>query len=403
MEKKLTWKLSDRLISYFASSIYGENFDIIAIREALQNSVDAKAKTFRLHIINDRNVIIENNGKPMDLETIEKQLFVLGESTKIDGTSTGYFGVGECAIISPCEQWKIETGRYVIENFILRDTDKPFNGTKHTLKFRKPIRTWRIKEFLKMHNTKMKVIIQDVYGTHEIKPLKLKKCRKFKIPHGTFTWKKSGDPITVIRVNGVPQTYQYRYDKSGLWIIDLDSSELLTVNREQIRDNETKKAVEALQDMIRKLSEHVSGDKPNEYVLENAPYPFYRKRGVINRRNPYSKPLRKMYQCLKTLDEYMKNLLKENGTIKEFKHKIALGNLGKDSLAITLNGTIVINVYKRKLIPSTTFILCLIDDYCHELSHIYYPYWQHQKGESYFRRLIWKNPKIIETLRKMIR
>jgi len=403
MEKKISWKLSDRLISYFASSIYGENFDLIAIREALQNSVDAKAKTFRVHIIDDRNVIIENDGKAMDLKTIEKQLFVLGESTKIDGTSTGYFGVGECAIISPCEEWTIITGKYEIKNFVLRDTKTYFKGTKHILKFRKPIRTYRVKEFLKMHNTKLKIIIQDFYGTHKIKPQKFNKCRKFKIPHGTFIWKKSGEPITVIRVNGVPQTYQYRYDKSGLWIIDLDTSEILTVNREQIRDNETKNKVEALQDMIRKMSEHVSGDKENEYVLENAPYPFYRKRGVINRRNPYSKPLIKMYQCLKTLDEYMKNLLKENGTIKELNHNIALGNLGKEVYAITLNGTIVINVYKRKLVPSTTFILCLIDDYTHELSHIYFPYWQHQKGESYFRRLIWKNPKIIETLRKMIR
>ena len=403
MEKRLKWQMSDRLISYFASSIYGSDFDIIAVREALQNSVDSKAKTFRIHMKDEHNVIIENDGKPMTLEQIENQLFVLGESTKTNGKDTGFFGVGECAIISPCEKWKIETGNLIIEDFELRDTSEYFNGTKHTLTFRENVRRYKIGRLLESHNVKTKIIYQSGYGTSTIKPQKFARCRKFDIPNGAFIWKKTGEAYTVIRVNGVPQTYDMRYDNNGTWIIDLDTSEILTVNREQIRDEETKKQVEAIEEYIRRVSEHVTGDKEKQWFSINAPFPFYRREGSVLRREVTSAPIQKTHEALTMINQWYERILQIEDKEYEHKHHIALCFAPRETRALVRDNMVLINVNKRNIVPPTTFILTLIDDYSHELAHILAPHGDHEKRATYLRKLAWQNPKIIEALRKMLR
>jgi len=403
MEKKVRWQLSDRLISYFASSIYGENFDVIAVREALQNSVDAKAKTFRVHLIDDRNVIIENNGEPMSLSVIENQLFTLGESTKTDGTSVGFFGVGECAIISPCEKWKIETGNITVEDFTVRDGNGYFKGTRHTLTFRKDVRRYRIKEFLKYHNIKTKITVQDILGTEQYKPQNFAKCRKYDIPNGSFIWKKSGEHETIIRVNGVPQKRERRFDNCGTWIIDLTTSEILTVSREDIRDEETKKQVNAISEHIRRLSEHVSGDRAEIWEELNAPFLFLRRSGTILRREVTSEPIRKIYECLETVDSWYLEQLSKRITGYAHKHKIGLCATRSETQALVKDDTILINVQDRNINPPTTFTLHLIDDYCHELAHIISTPSQHEAYATTLRYMAYDNPEIYEALRKRLR
>ena len=395
--------MSDRLISYFASSIYGSDFDIIAVREALQNSVDAKAKTFRVHMKDDRNVIIENDGRPMTLEQIQKQLFVLGESTKTNGKDTGFFGVGECAIISPCEKWKIETGNLIIEDFKLRDTSEYFHGTKHTLTFREDIRRYKIESLLSYHNVKTKVVVQDQYGTRQIKRQNFARCRKMEIPNGAFIWKKSGDTYTVIRVNGVPQTYDNRYDNNGTWIIDLDTSEVLTVNREQIRDETTKASVEKIEEYIRKISEHVTEDKDKPWYTINAPFLFLRESGHTLRRDVYTAPTQKMYECLEMVNQWYEKVLHMQDKEYKHAHKIGLCYTKESVRALLRNDIILVNVNKRRLNPPTRFILTLIDDYCHELAHILEYDKDHEKQATWLRKMAWSNPKIIEALRKTLR
>jgi len=403
MEKKVKWQLSDRLISYFASSIYGENFDVIAVREALQNAVDAKAKTFRVHLIDDRNVIIENNGEPMSLSVIENQLFTLGESTKTDGTSVGYFGIGECAIISPCEKWKIETGNLVVEDFTVKDGNGYFKGTRHTLTFRKDIRRYRIKDFLEEHNVKTKITVQTPYTTEQYKPQNFAKCRKFDIPNGSFIWKKSGDTHTTLRVNGVPQKVETRYDNCGTWIIDLTTSEILTVNREDIRDEKTKEAVQTISEHIRRISEHVSGDRYEQWEQLTAPFPFYRKSGTILRRDVSSEPIRKMYECLETVDNWYLEQLRKQITGYVHKHKIGLCATRSETQALVREDTILINVQDRNINPPSTFVLHLIDDYCHELAHVISTPSEHEKYATTLRYMAYDNPEIYEALRKRLR
>lgn len=339
----------------------------------------------------------------MTLEQIKKQLFVLGESTKTDGEDTGFFGVGECAIISPCEKWKIETGKWIIEDFTVRDNPEYFNGTKHTLTFRKDIRTYKIGRLLECHNVKTKVIYQSQYSTATIKAQKFARCRKFDVPNGAFIWKKTGEAYTIIRVNGVPQTYDNRYDDNGTWIIDLNTSEILTVNREQIRDEETKKQVEAIEEYIRKVSEHVSGDKEKQWFSINAPFLFYRREGSVLRREVTSAPIQKTYEALTMINQWYEKILQIEDDDYKHEHKLALCFAPKETRALVRDDTIIINVNKRNIVPPTTFILTLIDDYCHELAHMIAPHGDHEKHATRLRKLAWKNPKIIETLRKNLR
>jgi hypothetical protein len=403
MEKKITWKMSERLISYFASYIYGYNSDLVAVREALQNSEDANSKVFKITFNDTKNIIIENNGEAMTLDVIENQLFVLGESTKIDNEQCGYFGVGECAIIAPCESWKIETGNLIIENFVVRDTQEYFKGTRHTLKFRQDISKWKIKDFLSFYNGKMKIIVKDTFGEETIKPQKFDKCRKFAIPHGTFIWKKTGEDYTVIRVKGVPQTRERRYDNCGTWIIDLDTSTVLTVNREQIRDDETKNAVNHISEYIRQVNEHVSGDKVNEWITLSENPLIIRKKGIIARRDISSVPIQKIYKCLEIVDNWYKQKLIEKDKNITLNHKIGLAFNDKDNLAFVKDNIIFVNVQDRKINPPTTFILNLIDDYCHELAHIIGTYQEHEKLSRGLRAIAYENFEIYEILRKMLR
>jgi hypothetical protein len=403
MEKEITWKMSPRLISYFASYIYSGDISTIAIREALQNSADANSKNFKITLIDNRNIVIENDGTPMTLDVIEKQLFVLGESTKTQGEQCGYFGVGECAIIAPCENWKIETGNIIVENFKVKDTDNYVKGTKHTLTFKEAVKLWKIREFLEFYNGNMKITIKDQFGEKQLKLRNLSKCRKFAIPNGTFTWIKSGEDKTVIRVKGIPQTITRRWDNCGTWIIDLDSSTLLSVSREQVRDETTNNAIERISETIRQINEHVSGDEPNEWVTLSENPKIIRKKGFIVRADISSARVQKIFKCLEVVDNWYKQKISEKTTNIEFKHSLGLAFTDKDILAFVKDNTIYINVQDRKINPPTTFALCLIDDYTHELAHIYGGYAEHEKLATTYRRIAYENPEIYETLRKLLR
>jgi hypothetical protein len=396
MEKRITWKLSERVISYFASSIYGQNFDIVAVRELLQNAIDARAKKFTLRIDTEKDVQVINDGDPMDLTTIENALFTLGESTKKHDDKTGFFGVGECAVIAPCETWKIESGKYVIENFILRENNKYVNGTVHTLKLKNGVNGHSIKRFLEYHDLPIKINIVRYGQTETIARKSYPKCRKYDIPHGKFTWVKSGDCYTVIRVKGLPQYKQWRFDNCGTFIIDVDTSTILTVNRETIKDEETSNAVNKIQEEIKQIAEHVSGDQQDVYLTISQNPLVIRKKGIIPRRDLNSKPVRKLYNCLKIVNDFYQTKL--NAT-----YPIGLMFNDKDVLAMVHEGTIYLNIQDLNMFPSTTFALKLVDYYTHELAHLRTGAVPHSKTHAELREIAYNNPKIYTLIRNEVR
>lgn len=394
--KKVSWQMSNRLIEYFASSIYGQGFSVIAVRELLQNAYDAQAKNFELRIDTERDVKVSNDGKSMDLSTIEKALFTLGESTKENTDNAGFFGVGECAVIAPSETWKIESGKYVIENYELRENDKTINGTVHTLKLKKNMNGYEVKRFLAYHDLPMKITVMR-YGNNEVLPRKTyRKCRKYQIPHGFFTWVKSGENLTVIRVKGVPQHIQYRYDNAGAWIIDLDTSTILTVNRESVRDSETLTAIDRISAEIRAIADHVGTDSEEKYITESTEPLYLRKRGYVTRRDVNSKPVRKLYECLKIACQFFST---------ETKQTLKFGMMSTDKTvrAMLKNDTILINIEDRKLFPSTSFVLTLLDDFSHEVAHVRQGFSNHAEIHTQLRRTYYNKPQIITQLRDVIR
>lgn len=127
-----------------------KNLGALAVRECLQNSIDAIGKAIRKRLIDKYDglitinfdefstVTIEDNGVGMDVQTIHDKFLRLGGTTKGDEDSVGGFGIAK-AVILGCGSWfSIETQ----DNYLCSDDlgKKPVakvsyrNGTRIVLK-----------------------------------------------------------------------------------------------------------------------------------------------------------------------------------------------------------------------------------------------------------------------------
>ncbi|MFM7203305.1 MAG: hypothetical protein ACKO6N_21160 [Myxococcota bacterium] len=108
---------------------------LLAVRETLQNSVDAIRAAyragqlkpgkglFRVTVSDDHHtLIIEDNGIGMDLETLQKKFLVLGETGKQElgqsDLAIGGFGVAKAVILAASKtfQWRLETRDLIAES-----------------------------------------------------------------------------------------------------------------------------------------------------------------------------------------------------------------------------------------------------------------------------------------------
>ena len=91
-----------------------ENWPVKWWREAIQNAVDAKAKTIECGVVqlpdNTFRVWCQDDGRGMSRETLLNKFLVLGESGKDDDhDAKGGFGKAKEMLILPWLQWKIHT------------------------------------------------------------------------------------------------------------------------------------------------------------------------------------------------------------------------------------------------------------------------------------------------------
>lgn len=112
---KTIWKLQ-------CQNLYNsKNLGALAVRECLQNSIDALAVAIRkrqiekddaeIHISydNDGKVVIQDNGCGMDVKTIHEKFLCLGGTTKGDEDSVGGFGLAKAVILGCGETFEIWT------------------------------------------------------------------------------------------------------------------------------------------------------------------------------------------------------------------------------------------------------------------------------------------------------
>lgn len=138
----MIWKLQ-------CQNLYNsKNLGALAVREGVQNSLDAIHKAIKLGQIdqssayinidtNGDTLSIEDNGVGMDIQTLHEKFLSLGGTTKGDEDSVGGFGLAKAVILGCGEGFKVETqdnvftsedlGKNPIQKTVFRQ------GTKITL------------------------------------------------------------------------------------------------------------------------------------------------------------------------------------------------------------------------------------------------------------------------------
>lgn len=113
---KTIWKLQ-------CNNLYNsKNLGALAVRECLQNSIDAINTAVKLGQISqedgcikityneeDSTVVIEDNGCGMDIETIHNKFLCLGGTTKGDEDNVGGFGLAKAVILGCGAEFEIHT------------------------------------------------------------------------------------------------------------------------------------------------------------------------------------------------------------------------------------------------------------------------------------------------------
>ncbi|MGC8483928.1 MAG: ATP-binding protein, partial [Thermodesulfobium sp.] len=99
--------------------------DIVWIREYIQNAIDAAATDISINV-EERDIIIKDNGKGMGLDEIERQLFSVGGSTK-SPAQIGQFGIGMYAGSGICENILVKTKKEKNTTYIVELDLKKYN------------------------------------------------------------------------------------------------------------------------------------------------------------------------------------------------------------------------------------------------------------------------------------
>jgi hypothetical protein len=112
-----------------------EDFYKALFRELIQNSNDAYSTKIRF-TVDDDNIICEDDGIGMDLDTITNKLLVIG-GTKKDDVAVGGLGKAKELLFFSWPRWIIETNDHVIHGeggeFEIFEADTSIKGTKVTL------------------------------------------------------------------------------------------------------------------------------------------------------------------------------------------------------------------------------------------------------------------------------
>jgi hypothetical protein len=111
------------------------------VREFCQNAADGGANKIDFHLTNNPNgtvtLVVANNGRPMDRDTLEHKLLTLGGTSKEgDTTNTGGFGVAKSLLYYCHRTYQITTGDWLVrQRWLLRNRPRrhPHPGVLNTI------------------------------------------------------------------------------------------------------------------------------------------------------------------------------------------------------------------------------------------------------------------------------
>lgn len=229
------------------------------VRELVQNGVDAGSKN--IHFTTHDNgetclAVCENDGPPMDRETLLTKFLSLGGSTKDSGSSIGGFGMAKTVICYAHPSYTIHTGDIFISgsggDFEMKEGDTQHLAgvrTTVTLKLTKDVVDREIKRFLRFMQSRngLRVTLNGEEIPLTLNKNKARRALSFATVHVT----KAFDDLAVVRANGVPMFYNFHSSKKGV-IVELTkpSVEVLTANRDGLQYKYQNELNEFMQQLV---------------------------------------------------------------------------------------------------------------------------------------------------------
>jgi HSP90 family molecular chaperone len=153
---------------------YSQSIPTIWIREAVQNSIDAKSTRIDI-TLTEEFVTVEDNGSGMTADIILNKLLVLGGTFKENANSTGGFGKAKEVLFFCWDEWQIDSRPTTKDRFFVSSEmigKKPIEhltgnysrGTKIKIKFDpESDSVWKwsgdIKDFIKTCSTKCQIFL----------------------------------------------------------------------------------------------------------------------------------------------------------------------------------------------------------------------------------------------------
>jgi hypothetical protein len=228
---------------------YSQSIPTIWIREAIQNSIDARSSRIDI-TLDETYVSVEDDGTGMTADIILNKLLVLGGTFKENVNSTGGFGKAKEVLFFCWDEWEIQSCPTSKDYFYVCSDMvgcKPINhvtglfsrGTKIKIKYDPSSdSTWKwsgdIKDFIRTCSTKCQIYLNG----EKLDTLPLK-GKKYEYPSFKLLVNKSSPEDRVfIRINGICMFTRYVSTKIPAAVcVDLSGSsvEMLNSSRESLK------------------------------------------------------------------------------------------------------------------------------------------------------------------------
>lgn len=227
--------------SFFAKSLNDyQDWNWAWVRELAQNGIDAGSKNISINLESTYSgntvAVCENDGPPMDRETLLDKFLCVGGTTKDFDGSVGGFGIAKLVIAFAHLSYKIETGNLVVEGsggeFDISESDDYVDG----------VRTTVVMEGDQVDRIKQSCYLFTRYaqwsGTFSVNGEVLscdqvKGARRRDLEFGTVYTNKSDSYRLVVRIGGIPMFVQHcGHDRLVIVELSGHSDQVLTSNRD---------------------------------------------------------------------------------------------------------------------------------------------------------------------------
>lgn len=232
--------------NFFSNELRGyADWAFAFFRENFQNSVDAGSKNINITIEKISNdvsrVVFEDDGKGMDLNTLENIYFVLGETSKGSGSNIGGYGRARILTCFAQNSYELYTGDLHVvgcgSEYTINKVESFHKGVKLIINVNTNINGREINLVEKLEGYLAYSYIDCNVFVNGEKWKNWSYCRNYRksLSYGNVYTNNSKSPYLIVRVNGTLMFYRYLSSSDTQIIIEITpelSRKVLLSNRD---------------------------------------------------------------------------------------------------------------------------------------------------------------------------